>query len=53
MSKNTGASKFRKVDVDQYDDDKFQDEETDVAEQGPNEAEVNSLLTQYPSWFKY
>ncbi|XP_041369419.1 actin-related protein 2/3 complex subunit 5-like [Gigantopelta aegis] len=46
MSKNTGASKFRKVDVDQYDEDKFQDEETDVAEQGPNESEVNTLLSQ-------
>ncbi|XP_067661675.1 actin-related protein 2/3 complex subunit 5-like protein [Haliotis asinina] len=46
MSKNTGASKFRRVDVDQYDDDRFQDEDNDVAEQGPNEGEVNTLLTQ-------
>lgn len=48
MSKNTGASKFRRVDVDQYDDDRFQDEDNDVTEQGPNEGEVTTLLTQYP-----
>lgn len=46
MAKNTGASKFRKVDVDQYDEDKFQDEDTEVTDQGPNDAEVNNLLAQ-------
>lgn len=50
MAKNTGASKFRKVDVDQYDDDKFVDEaEVDVDSpdaQGINDAEVNNLLAQ-------
>ncbi|KAK7502541.1 hypothetical protein BaRGS_00006116 [Batillaria attramentaria] len=48
MAKNTGASKFRKVDVDQYDEDKFQDEDIDVADQGPNDTEVSNLLAQYP-----
>lgn len=50
MAKNTGASKFRKVDVDQYDEERFQDEETiaDSGDQGPNDAEVNNFLAQYP-----
>jgi len=49
MSKNTGASKFRKVDVDQYDEDQYIDEEDEqLEEQGPNESEVTSLLAQYP-----
>lgn len=52
MAKNTGASKFRKVDVDQYDDDKFVDDSEVDADsgdsQGVNDAEVNNLLAQYP-----
>ena len=49
MAKNTGASKFRKVDVDQYDDDKFDDEnEGDDSPEGANDTEVNNLLAQYP-----
>uniref|UniRef100_A0A0B7BTN2 Actin-related protein 2/3 complex subunit 5 n=1 Tax=Arion vulgaris TaxID=1028688 RepID=A0A0B7BTN2_9EUPU len=45
MAKNTGSSKFRKVDVDQYDEDRYEDDINDaVVEQGPNENEVNSLL---------
>ena len=51
MAKNTGASKFRKVDVDQFDDDKFVDDseiDADGGAQGANDAEVNNLLAQYP-----
>lgn len=47
MSKNTGASKFRKVNVDEYDEENFQDnEDTDVSEVGPNENEVVNYLNQ-------
>ncbi|XP_061184487.1 actin-related protein 2/3 complex subunit 5-C-like [Saccostrea echinata] len=47
MSKNTGASKFRKVNVDEYDEENFQDnEDTDVGEVGPNENEVVNYLNQ-------
>ena len=50
MSKNTGANKFRKVDVDQYDVDRFVDDTVpeETAGQGPNESEVNAFLAQYP-----
>jgi actin related protein 2/3 complex subunit 5 len=44
MAKNTRSSKFRKVDVDQYDEDRYEDDIIDAVEQGPNENEVNSLL---------
>ncbi|XP_064616332.1 actin-related protein 2/3 complex subunit 5-like [Liolophura sinensis] len=47
MSKNTGQSRFRKVDVDQFDEDKFQDENVEEdGEAGPNEGEINTLLSQ-------
>ena len=50
MSKNTGANKFRKVDVDQYDVDRFVDDSVpeETAGQGPSESEVNTFLAQYP-----
>lgn len=44
MSKNTGACKFRKVDVDQFDEDKYHDEVTEEQEKGPNVSEVTNLL---------
>lgn len=47
MSKNTGASKFRRVDVDQFDPDKFnEDVIEDEEQQGPNESAVQTLITQ-------
>lgn len=49
MSKSTISDKFRKVDVDEYDENKFVDEEDAGENQcGPDEAEVEALLRQYP-----
>ncbi|XP_033122050.1 actin-related protein 2/3 complex subunit 5-A-like [Anneissia japonica] len=45
MSKNTGSSMFRKVDVDEYDENKFQDEQIDGQESsGPDESEIQNFL---------
>lgn len=49
MSKNTVSDKFRRVDVDEYDENKFVDEEDGGENQcGPDEGEVDSFLRQYP-----
>lgn len=49
MSINTGAKQFRKVDVDQFDEERFvEDASEDSSVSGPNESEVNALLSQYP-----
>ena len=48
MSKNTASHKFRRVDVDAFDPDKFNEETVEGEDQGPSEQEVNTLLTQYP-----
>ncbi|CAH1109111.1 unnamed protein product [Psylliodes chrysocephalus] len=45
MAKNTSSSAFRKIDVDQYSENNFREDETDSGGSvGPDENEVNNLL---------
>ncbi|BFF94810.1 actin-related protein 2/3 complex subunit 5-B [Drosophila madeirensis] len=47
MAKNTSSSAFRKIDVDQYNEDNFrEDDGVDSAAVGPDETEITTLLTQ-------
>lgn len=49
MAKASLSTQFRKVDVDELDENQFQDDQgEDAAESGPNESEVNNLILQYP-----
>lgn len=51
MAKNTSSSAFRKIDVDQYNEDNFREEEQiehQTPPAGPDESEVSMLLNQYP-----
>lgn len=47
MAKNTSSNAFRKIDVDQYNEDNFrEDDGVDSAAAGPDESEITTLLTQ-------
>lgn len=48
MAKNTDSKAFRTVDVDQYSEDNYKEEEVPepAAALGPNEQEINNLLAQ-------
>ena len=49
MAKNTSSSEFRKIDVDQYSEDNYKEEDADQGgPTGPDESEVINLLNQYP-----
>ncbi|XP_065067677.1 actin-related protein 2/3 complex subunit 5-C-like [Rhopilema esculentum] len=45
MSKSSSAREFRKVDVDKFDEDVFQDDQAEeVQDQGPSEGDIQQLL---------
>lgn len=46
MAKNTSSSAFRKIDVDQYNEDNFKEDEADSAVAQLDENEITTLLTQ-------
>lgn len=46
MAKNTSSYAFRKIDVDQYNEDNFKEEEADGGTAGPDENEIITLLGQ-------
>lgn len=51
MSKNTANSAFRKIDVDQYNEDNYKEEECGESQSppvGPDEKEISNFLNQYP-----
>lgn len=55
MAKNTSSSAFRKIDVDQYNEDNFEEDDVDAGTagaNGPDENEITKLLTQYPFQIK-
>ena len=47
MAKNTNISGFRKIDIDKYDPENYDDDENNlnnVEERGPNESEIVGFL---------
>lgn len=54
MAKNTSSSAFRKIDIDQYNEDNFKEDEAEQSmPTGPDEDEVSGLLNQYPFQMYY
>lgn len=52
MAKNTSSSAFRKIDVDQYCEDNYKEDEVDQGgPTGPDENEVINLLNKYPFFY--
>uniref|UniRef100_A0A8C4W0V8 Actin-related protein 2/3 complex subunit 5 n=3 Tax=Testudinoidea TaxID=8486 RepID=A0A8C4W0V8_9SAUR len=50
MARNTLSSRFRRLDIDEYDENKFVEEPDEAAAAEPDPApEVEALLRQYPS----
>lgn len=50
MSKSTRNAAFRKIDVDQYNEENYEEEQlADDGSAGPNIAEVQSLLAKFVS----
>jgi hypothetical protein len=47
MAKNTGSTAFRRVDVDQYAEEKYEEESADDGIGGPSESEVQTMMAQY------
>lgn len=49
MAKCTLSSAFRKIDIDQYCEDNFKEDEADLGGSvGADETEIITLLNQYP-----
>lgn len=54
MATNTLSAAFRKIDVDQYNEDNYREDEVVESQSpltGPDEAEVNQLLNQWVCYF--
>lgn len=49
MSKSSTTREFRKVDVDKFDEDLFQDDQAEEEQDlGPSEGDIQQLLMTYP-----
>lgn len=54
MAKNTSSSAFRKIDVDQYNEDNFKEDDADQGgPTGPDESEILGLLNKYPFFLAF